>query len=232
MFPPDPELQTVVGPPSPMLVLGSGPDEAASDPESDQVAPDRRSADARETKSESFPNQAAPSQVAQPSVPSNAARASDVNPGGVSSSMDLDLPPVEHIRSDQRPEDERPAKVARSEPVKHQRLQAVSYCHNIDKHHGDADVALSFEEAELDMLEDYEYEFWDEEDCEDAVVTAMQDIPEVLWRPYGPEDPELSLEELAELDEVGDRFELERLLGMGVLRELSPDDPSFFRPKR
>ena len=93
--------------------------------------------------------------------------------------------------------------------------------------HEDAAVKVDFSLEELDSLEKYEMEFYDDELLERSGNSTTDDDAQVaklieqLTFPYTSKEPNLPAEELMALDAIADQVELQRLEKLGVLQ--SPD---------
>ena len=103
----------------------------------------------------------------------------------------------------------------------------MQYCRQVDKFHVDEILDVSFPEQILHDLENYGYGFLEVKD--DSWIAESEvgndGVPNVLWKPFSEHEPVMSSEELAELDCVGDDFEISRLVQMGVLKPVQSDDP-------
>ena len=78
----------------------------------------------------------------------------------------------------------------------------------------------------IDSLESYDFEIdddpeWDEQDGETVMPPSDDFDAKKLVYPYDRNEPQLSDEEMMELDSIADRVELTRLKGMGVLLDAS-----------
>ena len=71
---------------------------------------------------------------------------------------------------------------------------------------------------DFDVDED---EDWDYVDDENAVATSNEDDIKKLMYPYDKEAPQLTDEQMVELDGIADKIEIQRLLSMGVLLNAS-----------
>ena len=90
----------------------------------------------------------------------------------------------------------------------------------VHEQHEDEDLAFTFHEAEVDLLEDYE-EGLDEPEAEPAdESSATHGLLEILMFPFDIREPEVSAEELMRLDAIVDGIEIERLKAMKVLEDL------------
>ena len=87
----------------------------------------------------------------------------------------------------------------------------------VEEKHEDEMLELFFQDAEVEMLEEYDetLEGYDFESYEAAELPGdgMKD----LIFPYTAQEPELGIEEMSKLDIIADRIEVERLKDMGVL---------------
>ena len=92
--------------------------------------------------------------------------------------------------------------------------------------HEDSAVQFHFCEDDLDRLEQYDLEFYDDEllTAEDNVFdddAAMKQMIEQLTFPYSAKEPDVSPEELTRLDGLADQLELQRLQKLHVLKDPS-----------
>ena len=193
----------VLGPVSPLLA-GPG-DEAGSDPEtslnySPSAASDKQSSSGNgdDDDDDASASQQQPSEVHPVAMQGVEGEAAQVEPGASSAGGDGEPTSAE----------ERPAKSAR--------LFAVTQS---ELYHNDAPLDVSLEDDEVDHLESYDYQLDDYYFSEDADVSSAP--PDELWRPFGPTEPQLSESEMLIIDSSADRFEIRRLLSMGVLEDLT-----------
>eukprot|EP00435_Cladocopium_sp_Y103_P038920 s137_g10.t1 len=87
--------------------------------------------------------------------------------------------------------------------------------------HEDEQVKPCFDECELDGLEEYDMNFYNDEWL-DADEIDDEEAVKRLTFPFTKHEPDLSAEQLLELDALADSLEIKRLFGLGVLK--SPDD--------
>ena len=124
--------------------------------------------------------------------------------------------------------DERPA--AEGERAsKAPRVGVVNYCENMDRFHADEVLVPEFTNDAPDNLQDYDLQFWEETDLFDEPENGesgigTSGIPEELWFPFSEHEPSIEPGDLEELDAIGDAYEVDRLLGMGVLRPADDDE--------
>ena len=88
--------------------------------------------------------------------------------------------------------------------------------------HEDAAVQFDFEDADTDKLEQYEFEFYDDDFLE-SESNADQDaemarILQQLTFPSSAKEPDLSADEMMRLDSLADQLELQRLQKLQVLQ--------------
>ena len=99
-------------------------------------------------------------------------------------------------------------------PRKKLRLDAVQF-DGVDMYHNHEDNHFEFDE---DVLDGFDY-VEDAGPAEDAPPSA--NIPECLMIPWSEHEPELSPEELARIDAVAMQFEVDRLLGIPALEQVT-----------
>ena len=92
--------------------------------------------------------------------------------------------------------------------------------------HEDSAVQFKFDNSDLDKLEQYEFEFYDDEllatDGSDTTdSTELSKMIGQLTFPFSSKEPELSDAELTKLDALADRVELDRLEKLAVLQDPS-----------
>ena len=109
------------------------------------------------------------------------------------------------------------------------RVGVVNYCENMDRFHADEVLVPEFTNDALDNLQDYDLQFWEETDLFDEPENgesgiSASGIPEELWFPFSEHEPSIEPGDLEELDAIGDAYEVDRLLGMGVLRPADDDE--------
>ena len=119
---------------------------------------------------------------------------------------------------------ERSPKLPRlSESPKQQTMNQVTSTDPSLYEHEDSDVQFQFDCNELDKLEQYDMEFYDDEylqssnDSDADIQAALKE----LTYPYGPHEPELDADELCRLDALADQVELRRLQKLSVLQDCS-----------
>ena len=106
-------------------------------------------------------------------------------------------------------------------PTKQLKIDALS-SHNVfslfGMEHEDEPNTTCFDEDEVDMMEDYD-DMLEEELDEGGEFSAadMDANMEKLCKPFSRHEPELDVQELAELDSLADQVEISRLKSMGVL---------------
>eukprot|EP00435_Cladocopium_sp_Y103_P038717 s1683_g10.t1 len=110
-------------------------------------------------------------------------------------------------------------------PPKYPRIMAVF-------EHEDETYVLHFEDAEVDNLEMYEYEYADE--CEQGMTDefAPDDVLKRLCVPHSTFEPELDPATLLELDLLADELEISCLKAMGVLIPAENCDAAGQVPKK
>ena len=104
------------------------------------------------------------------------------------------------------------------------RVAVVNYCENMDRFHADEVLVPEFTNDALDNLQDYDLQFWEETNPVDENGINNNGIPEDLWFPFAEHEPSMEPDALEDLDAIGDAYEVDRLLGMGVLRPASDDE--------
>ena len=132
-----------------------------------------------------------------------------------------------------RPEHDRPATEDSSRAPKQLRMNVISYADM----HEDMEPDLSqdaFGEDVIDSLESYDFdveedEDWDHVDGENVASTNNEDDTKKPMYPYDKEEPQLTDEQMVELDGIADKFEIQRLLGMGVLLNASCLDGTAYK---
>ena len=103
--------------------------------------------------------------------------------------------------------------------------------------HEDMEPDLSqdaFGEDVIDSLETYDFdveddEDWDYVDDENVAATSSEDDTKKLMYPYDREEPQLTDEQMVELDGIADKIETQRLLSMGVLLNASCLDGTAYK---
>ena len=103
--------------------------------------------------------------------------------------------------------------------------------------HEDMEPDLSqdaFGEDVIDSLESYDFDVeddddWDHVDDENVAATSNEDDTKKLMYPYDKEEPQLTDEQMVELDGIADKIEIQRLLGMGVLLNASCLDGTAYK---
>ena len=128
-----------------------------------------------------------------------------------------------HVDERQAPEGERASKAPR--------ISVINHCESMDRFHADEVLIPEFPNDVLDNLQDYDLRLCEESDPMDNMwdengeeaITASS-IPEALWFPFAEQEPSLAGDALESLDEIGDSYEISRLLGMGVLRSATNDE--------
>lgn len=125
-------------------------------------------------------------------------------------------------RSDVEGESDRAQKTARLNA-----LQEV-YGGDPQEMHEDETVQFSFADDELDNLEDYDHQLseWDDEGFS---FDNSDEQSHRLMLPYTRDEPNLSPDELHELDVIADYVEVNRLKGLGVLLDVSTLDGKDFK---
>ena len=103
-------------------------------------------------------------------------------------------------------------------PTKIPRILAVQ---GLD--HEDDDLVVYLDNDELDELEAYDETLSEHDELYDDTPQDLcnESAMELLCRPYTSNEPDLGAEELAELDALADKVELQRLQAMGVLIPVS-----------
>ena len=145
----------------------------------------------------------------KPPPPPNAAISGDVVMDRVTSSAPVVIASREDLQLEASP---RPSKQARFEDA-----DKTMAGH---EQHEDEELVFSFDEAEVDLLEDYD-EGLDEPEAEPSdESSATHGLLEILMFPFDIREPEVSAEELMRLDAIADGIEIERLKSMKVLEDL------------
>ena len=132
-----------------------------------------------------------------------------------------------------RPEHERPATEDSSRAPKQLRMNVISYADM----HEDMEPDLSqdaFGEDVIHSLESYDFDFednddWDHVDDENVASKSNEDDMKKLMYPYDKEEPQLTDEQMVELDWIADKIEIQRLPGMGVLLNASCLDGTAYK---
>ena len=176
----------VLPPVSPLLEASA--DEAGSDPDSADVAPDP-AAGADVSASEVEQIDPDPADLPASVVDQGASASSGLPATARPPARFLDQPDQER---------ERPAKQPRPGPEasrKAPRIAVVSACKIGAKeyYHADDDTQLDLRDEELEMLGNYEAE-WDEAEPDSfrpAADEAELDTPEILYKPYTEDEPVL-----------------------------------------
>ena len=108
---------------------------------------------------------------------------------------------------------ERPAKQARTRDVM-----------AVEEKHEDEMLEFCFQDAEVEMLEEYD-ETLEGHDLESYEASDLpgDELKEMNF-PYTAQEPELTTEEMLNLDIIADRIEVERLKDMGVLIPMNEDN--------
>lgn len=88
----------------------------------------------------------------------------------------------------------------------------------------DETVKFTFKDSELDELEAYDMQFYDDEWLEDELTgfetgVGVQEAMKQLMYPFSKHEPDLEAEELRRLDAIGDKVEIQRLTGLNVLQD-------------
>jgi hypothetical protein len=86
--------------------------------------------------------------------------------------------------------------------------------------HEDEPVSFSFQNDELDTLEEYELGFNDSEYYDDQELTDEAVLQQLTF-PFSKYEPNLDEQELMRLDALADALEIKRLTGMHVLTDAS-----------
>ena len=102
------------------------------------------------------------------------------------------------------------------------RIQRVSEARIGDDtyYRADEDISISFQEKELEWLESHDLDLSNEV-ANEPLETSVTDIPPCLIHPFGETEPALSSNELESIDAVAAQYEVDRLKGLGVLRDVS-----------
>ena len=99
----------------------------------------------------------------------------------------------------------------------------------ITKNHPHVDEVVILDDLGLDADLEQSGEVYDDDDAE-VPESGDFSIPSELWRAYGDGEPVMSVDELAQLGYISAAFELDRIVKLGVLEELSwSHDLSNFR---
>ena len=105
-------------------------------------------------------------------------------------------------------------------PSKQARLDDADKTMAIHEQHEDEELFLTFDEAEVDLLEDYD-EGLDEPEAEPTDESGgTHGLLEIPMFPFDIREPEIPAEELMRLDAIADGIEIERLKSMKVLEDL------------
>ena len=114
-------------------------------------------------------------------------------------------------------------------PAKQLKIDALSSYNVLSlfgMEHEDEPNTTWFEEDDIDMMEEYDYMLEDESECpnfgalgEDGEISTADFEANIdkLCKPFSKHEPELTNDELAELDMLADQVEIGRLKSMGVL---------------
>ena len=79
-------------------------------------------------------------------------------------------------------------------------------------------MRFDFEDADLDKLEQYEFEFYDENESSADQDAEMARILQQLTFPFSAKEQDLSADEMMRLDSLSDQLELQRLQKLQVLQ--------------
>ena len=205
----------------PLPAVGT-PDEAGSDPPSDKddSKPEFLQGSGNAVDVEQQP-QAGQSAVGAPSEPPaatavDAGMSVDAN-GQQDEARDI-VPQAPVVRDEVQLEaSTRPSKAARTEP---RSVRAMA----MQEQHEDEVLTFSFEDDDLDMMQLYDEEISDEP--YDEADTEDSDLQKVIFD-FTPNEPNLTPEELQQLDAVADRVEVRRLQNMSVfinIEDMNSDD--------
>ena len=119
--------------------------------------------------------------------------------------------------------DPRPEPPVQESDAKRRRVSAIT------KNHPHVDEVVILDDLGLDADVEQSGEVYDDEDG-DVHESGDSVAPSELWRPYCDGEPTMSVDELAQLDQISAAFELDRLVKLEVLEELSwSDDLSNYR---
>ena len=120
---------------------------------------------------------------------------------------------------------DRPVLEPSERPSKQSKLSAPQQnVMRVEMQHEDEPNELVFEDAELDTLENYDYDY-DEEGEDHFLEHLSEDVESLIDNccyPFSQAEPELDGEALQELDALADHIEISRLVGLGVL--ISPEN--------
>ncbi len=102
-------------------------------------------------------------------------------------------------------------------PSKQLKIDAFYVLSVFGMEHEDEPNTTWFEEEDIDMMEEYDDMLKDEGEDVEFPTSDIDSNIDKLCRPFSKHEPELSSEELAELDMLADQVEISRLKSMGVL---------------
>ena len=164
---------------------------------------------------------------------SSRANEEGTNEPGTSSLQGSSSSAAQAMDESTRPEHERPATEDSSRAPKQWRMNVISYADM----HEDMEPDLSqdaFGEDVIDSLETYDFdvdddEDWDHVDDENVAFTSNEDDMKKLMYPYDKEEPQLTDEQMVELDGSADKIEIQRLVGMGLLLTASCLDGTAYK---
>ena len=156
------------------------------------------------------PGAVAPATVATDAVNSDSdALSSDTTPAESVAPVVPEVPAAPMDLSDP-PSREQPA-LDEDDRAKRARIAEISF------EHGEEDP-VEFTQEDCESMFDHDNDVDDSKPDEEPA----SGVPLELYRPYGPEEPNLSQAELDSLDALADQHEISRLLGMTVLKKGSP----------
>ena len=191
----------------PLPAVGT-PDEAGSDPPSD-----RDDSNAVGVEQQSQAGQSAGGAPSEPPAATAVDAGMSVDANGRQDEARDIVPQSPVVRDDEVPlgASTRPSKAARIEP---RSVRAMA----VQDQHEDEVLTFSFEDDDLDMMQLYDEEISDEP--YDEADTEDSDLQKVIFE-FSPNEPNLTPEELQQLDAVADRVEVRRLQNMSVTLKTS-----------
>ena len=133
------------------------------------------------------------------------------------------LPPLPSCSDMDMGVDPSPGLPLQESDAKRRRVNAIT------KNHPHADEVVILDDLGLDADVEQSGEVYDDDDAEEH-ESGDSSIPSELWRACSDGEPTMSVDELAQLVYISAALELDRLVKLGVLEELSwSDDLSNFR---
>ena len=165
--------------------------------------------------------------------PRSKANEEGANEPGTSSPQGSSSSVAQAMDESVRPEHETPAMEDSSRAPKELRMNVISYADMHEDVEPDS-FQDAFGEDVLDSLETYDFDVEDDEDWdhvndENVASTSNEDDMKKLMYPYDKEEPQLTDEQMVELDGIADKIEIQRLLSMGVLLNASCLDRTAYK---